>query len=222
MQAAYLTKNRFTATLSPQGMLGCTPNPRKCGGTGGCDGATPELGFEWAQMHGLQTLDAQDYTAKDGCPRSFLEARPTVKIAGYVRLPENKADQMFNALVSAGPLAVAVAASSWHNYDSGIFSGCQSNYVVDHAVTLVGYGKERRKKYWKIKNSWGDLYGEGGFIRLKRSAPDSPEPCGWDTDPQKGVGCRGGPSKLWVCGQCGILSDVAHPVGAEVTERAGF
>ena len=35
--------------------------------------------------------------------------------------------------------------------------------------------------------------------------------CGTDYDPKVGVGCRGGPSSLPVCGMCGILSDSSYP-----------
>jgi C1A family cysteine protease len=40
---------------------------------------------------------------------------------------------------------------------------------VNHAVTLVGYGKSQRpdcNEYWLIKNSWGPTWGEGGFFKL--------------------------------------------------------
>jgi cathepsin L len=39
------TKN--SVVLSPQHILECTPNPKHCGGTGGCEGATAELAFDW-------------------------------------------------------------------------------------------------------------------------------------------------------------------------------
>jgi hypothetical protein len=40
---------------------------------------------------------------------------------------------------------------------------------VNHAVTIVGYGKSERKEckeYWLIKNSWGTHWGEDGHFRL--------------------------------------------------------
>jgi hypothetical protein len=41
---------------------------------------------------------------------------------------------------------------------------------VNHAVTIVGYGKNIDNKecpeYWKVKNSWGPRWGENGFFNL--------------------------------------------------------
>lgn len=54
------------------------------------------------------------------------------------------------------------------NYAGGVFAGCSANPVVDHAVTVVGYGTENGVDFWLIKNSWGAGWGEKGFIKLKR------------------------------------------------------
>jgi len=109
-------------------------------------------------------------------------------------------------------------ASQWSLYMSGVFDSCAKEPVVDHAVLLVGYGIDTPTglAFWKIRNSWGYDFGEQGFLRLRRHAPLGDEPCGWDYDPQKGNGCKGGPSKIWVCGECGVLSDVVYPVGTKV------
>ena len=39
---------------------------------------------------------------------------------------------------------------------------------LTHAVTIVGFGEERGRRYWKIKGSWGSLWGESGFMRMER------------------------------------------------------
>merc|ERR1719313_2086234 len=216
LQASLLANKSLS--LSAQGMLGCSPNPHECGGTGGCDGATPELAFEWAADHGVVPVSEVPYTAETKCPKH--SSHPSVKIQGFFRLSENKAQIVMDSLASVGPLAVAVDASGWSSYMSGVFDNCAKSPVVDHAVILMGYGKEsidsQGVAYWKIRNSWGKEFGEEGFILLRRHAPNGQEPCGWDYEPQKGVGCKGGPKKLWVCGECGVLSDVVYPVGTQV------
>lgn len=50
-------------------------------------------------------------------------------------------------------------------------------------MAVVGYGiDENMVKYWIIKNSWGPEWGEGGYMKLKRSIEDPKGCCGIATD----------------------------------------
>lgn len=59
-------------------------------------------------------------------------------------------------------ISVAVDASNWSAYKSGVFKNCGTR--LNHGVLLVGLNSES----WTIKNSWGPGWGEKGFIRLAR------------------------------------------------------
>ncbi|XP_047998680.1 cathepsin O-like [Leguminivora glycinivorella] len=67
-----------------------------------------------------------------------------------------------------GPVAALVWAELLFNYDSGVISWrCQvGEDMLNHAVQIVGYDTASNPPYYIIKNSWGDDWGEGGYVRL--------------------------------------------------------
>ena len=57
---------------------------------------------------------------------------------------------------------VAVDATNWSAYKTGVFNNCATR--LNHGVLLVGVTTDS----WRVKNSWGTSWGETGFIRLAR------------------------------------------------------
>lgn len=208
------------APLSYEQLVDCTPNPKHCGGQGGCAGATSELAFEYVKKHGVVFADHyQGYqTGGDGKCRQPTTSK--LFVGGFNRLPENRLYPLMEA-VTKGPVVVSVDANLWSMYRSGIFNSCKRDAIVNHAVLMIGYGVDPdldNRKYWLIRNSWGRGYGEAGHIRVLRHDSDTGEEgyCGVDTKPQEGVGCDNGPRSIPICGMCGILSDSSYPFGVNV------
>jgi len=254
---------KFNKILSPENINKCAPNPLSCGGEGGCQGSTPELAFDYlksiggASKGGLTTMDHMPYTASTGSQipdasckssslsflqmtslRSLRTEPPAVSIADWIKVKDNHAEHVMNALVSVGPLTVAVVGGGIQGYSKGVLSNCKST-VVDHAVVMTGFGKDAPTQmlYWNIRNSWGKEWGENGYLRIQRhykkdtktsgdpmtDAKFQGEPCAWDNDPAKGVACKDAhgkyPERTRVCGECGIVSDVAYPTGITVDPK---
>jgi len=216
-------------TFSAEQLVECTPNPRHCGGDGGCKGATAELAMDWVMKNGLAEASEVPYTASDGACTAGGSAQQSMALAlvdetaaagsgtgglafgmtGWETLPKNEYEPLKRALAELGPVAVSVAADAWFNYESGVFNGCGRDAVVDHAVTAMGYGEEAGRKYWTIQNSWGPEWGENGHIRLERH--EDGDYCGTNNDPQKGIACQGETAPVPVCGMCGVLFDSVVP-----------
>jgi len=205
--------------LSTQQIAMCSPNPEQCGGTGGCEGATEDLAFDYVSKSNGVYLESEipykSGSGKDYPCEETLETKASATITGFVRLPLNDYASLMNAIATIGPLTVSVDATTWSSYDSGIFNGCnQVNPDSNHAVTLVGYGEENGQKYWLVRNSWSESYGENGYIRVLRSDDDDTN-CGMDITPEHGSACKGDHTPVKVCGTCGIISDSSYPLGAK-------
>jgi hypothetical protein len=96
--------------------------------------------------------------------KTFARARIT---DWWVIYPYSEAD-LSAQCEALGAVAAGIDASrpSFAFYKSGIYEEPEcSPYNVNHGVTVVGFGSEP-KKYWIVKNSWGQDWGEGGYMRL--------------------------------------------------------
>jgi len=216
---AHAEKGGNTRPLSFEQLVDCVPNLQQCGGQGGCKGATSELAFAWVSENGLAA--AADYTGYLSGVEGVCKTvgRPAVRAESFVQLAANKLEPLMDAIANKGPVVVSVDASRWSMYSDGVFNGCARDATVNHAVMMVGYGRDEQRgmDYWLIRNSWGSGWGEDGFIRIQRHSGDVDDwgagYCGTDYKPLDGVGCKGGASNITVCGMCGILSDSSFPVG---------
>ncbi|MFZ1684342.1 MAG: C1 family peptidase [Candidatus Zixiibacteriota bacterium] len=74
--------------------------------------------------------------------------------------------QIKQAIYDHGPVSVAVSVNSaFQAYSGGIFNGCNST-SINHAVVIVGWDDSQAGGIWIIRNSWGQYWGEGGYMRM--------------------------------------------------------
>ncbi|CAI5518610.1 unnamed protein product [Closterium sp. Naga37s-1] len=136
------------------------------GQTACCDGGWTEWALSYALYgKGVTGGDAASGTAAT-CDAVAADAAKA-KITGWERVPAFDVDAMRKA-VSQQPIVAFLSASSpdFKGYTGGFYNGgCGTD--VDHAVLIVGYGVDPvNGAYWLVKNSWGDAWGEQGFMKL--------------------------------------------------------
>jgi C1A family cysteine protease len=141
-------------SFSEQQLVDCSTSQ----GNQGCNGGLMDYAFTYVQSNGITTEDAYPYTATDG---SCQTTGGDFRIGGYTDVAQGDVNQLA-AAVNQQPVSIAVDANNWQMYSSGVFSDCETS--LDHGVLLVGYDSEA----WIVKNSWGEGWGESGYIRLAR------------------------------------------------------
>ena len=72
------------------------------------------------------------------------------------------------AALNAGPVAVAIETRSkeFMLYKEGVLDTFECGTRLDHGALAIGYGSENRTEYFLVKNSWGEKWGENGYIKI--------------------------------------------------------
>ncbi|KAH0886775.1 hypothetical protein Bca4012_033873 [Brassica carinata] len=169
-------------SLSEQQLLDCDREFDQ-----GCNGGIMSDAFNYIiQNRGIASEKSYSYQGSDGRCRS--NAIPAARISGFQSVPSNNERALLEA-VSRQPVSVSMDASGdgFMHYSGGVYDGpCGTS--SNHAVTFVGYGvSEDGTKYWLAKNSWGETWGENGYIRIRRDV-------------------------AWPQGMCGVAQYAFYPV----------
>ena len=54
-------------------------------------------------------------------------------------------------------------------YRSGVYTNTTDcDLPQTHGVVIVGYGTMDSIDYWIIRNSWGDWWGDKGYVKMRR------------------------------------------------------
>ena len=128
-----------------------------------CRGGWTEAGYEYVRREGgLETED--DYPYADP-HMADCQSSPRKEVVGVHKYTTIRGEvNMANYVKTTGPLSVCLSAGGWEFYQSGIVETCPK--VVNHCVQAVGVDDSVVGGFWKVRNSYGENWGEGGYIRL--------------------------------------------------------
>merc|ERR1711862_242784 len=99
-------------------------------------------------------------------------------------LPATEVSRTLCRIWWSGPMYVSFSVyGDFPTYKSGVYTHTSGSYLGGHAVTLVGYGELDGQKYWKIKNSWNENWGNNGHFLIARGNNE----CGIEGDAGAGT-----------------------------------
>jgi len=159
----------------------------------GCNGGQMQNAFKWIAANGIDKYSAYNYTSGGGVTGSCKNDKIKehfASIGGFKDVAANDPHAMKLA-VSKQPVSIAIDAANqdFMMYTSGVLSSATCGTSLDHGVLVVGWGQEESsdgkpaEEYWIVKNSWGDSWGEDGYVRMKKlNRKQSPGECGMYMD----------------------------------------
>ena len=164
-----------------------------CQAGGSCDGGNPGMVYRWAHTKGIPHSSCEQYTAynlqgrscddmdtckdctwpppaegDDGQDKCWAVDHKSYYITDHYSL--SGVDKMKAELYANGPISCGIHATDnfENNYDGGIYSEHAPLGMVNHEISVVGYGKDATtgEEYWIGRNSWGTYWGDYGFFYM--------------------------------------------------------
>jgi len=167
LEGQHFRKTSQLVSLSEQNLVDCS---RKYGNNG-CSGGLMDAAFSYIKDNkGIDTESSYPYEAMDDSCR-FKSENVGATDTGFVDIAENDEKQLMEAVATIGPISVAIDASqpSFQNYKNDVYDEPMCTDNLDHGVLAVGYGTLNGKDYWLVKNSWGESWGNNGYIMMSRN-----------------------------------------------------
>lgn len=165
-------KNSFPeVNLAPQVLINCN-------GGGTCEGGNPGGVYEYIKEHGIPDETCQPYQARDmscnslsvceNChpnatsftPGSCEQRKeyPKYFVSEYGSV--SGAVHMKAEILARGPIGCGMDVTpEFEAYTGGIFSQWTFFPLINHEISIIGWGVENGTEFWIGRNSWGTYWG---------------------------------------------------------------
>ena len=131
----------------------------------GCSGGEEVDALNWAKNNSMIISDSYpSYNAETNpyCMEFMFTGSTNVKTVNIVT--PNNVTQLLAAITQV-PTTVAVdVGSDFQFYSRGILNSTTCGTSLDHAIAAVGFNQTGG--YYIVRNSWGQSWGENGYIRM--------------------------------------------------------
>jgi C1A family cysteine protease len=172
LESAYFLKYKSLEVFSEQQLVSCDDVDA------GCNGGWMDDAFNFVKKNGGLTSEAAypytsgTTTVSGTCVTSGYTNNANVAPKSYTDVTAGDVNALMSA-VAQQPVSIAIQANqiAFQTYKSGVLTGT-CGQRLDHGVLVVGYGTENGVDFWKVKNSWGETWGEAGYIKIERSSAD--------------------------------------------------
>jgi cathepsin X len=90
-------------------------------------------------------------------------------------------EAMQNEIYNRGPIACGLDDLYLFNYTGGIVTKDGRKDEINHAISVVGWGYSDflNNSYWIVRNSWGEYWGNMGYVNIAFGALNIESQCSW-------------------------------------------
>lgn len=163
VEHAYSINTKEKIRLSKQQLIDCDYE------SNGCNGGLLHTALNYIKNNGLELENDYPYDFSSNiCLVKKKNKLYNIKGFDVCLEEECQNDQTLYKTLKKGPVAAVIDASmEFMLYSGGIYD--KTCKEMNHAILVIGYETiDDNSGIWIVKNSWGSLWGDHGYIRIKR------------------------------------------------------